>query len=476
MKYLGGYMRNKLYALFVCFTICITLLVACSSKENINADDGINMEQNAYVEQNVNTEQKTYIELDVKYSILDDGNAEVIGYEGNGNRATISMEYEGHPVVRISDSAFKGCKTLESVLFWASIEEIGESAFKDCSSLEAIQIPVETTIIKAHAFEGCYNLEELVIWGDSDIGDYAFAGCSKLTSISIGYDTSYVGNHAFDGCTSLTSVTVWNEETKFGQNVFANCPNLDEKPVEDTEQPLVAESETEEGTESQEENIGSQETENVVGKIVMPHSTSYYIGSEWTIETITEHFEKLGFTNIRAIPCDPSDDNYKVNIREMVIETGWFSTAPWEAGDEFDVDAEISIYYNEFPLLTVDNCPDLVSVLTGKNMSYMTFCEKYDGQYVEFEAHVVGHLTYDGGTSHVIDVAGGDYDGQTEIDAFDSSTYAGLIIRIGDRTESNSINENVEVGDNVLVSGRIDASWAEYYKCMYVETMELNIR
>ena len=37
---------------------------------------------------------------------------------------------------------------------------------------------------------------------------------------------------------------------------------------------------------------------------------------------------------------------------------------------------------------------------------------------------------------------------------------------VGDRTWDNSINENVEVVDNVLVSGRIDASWAEHYKCM----------
>ena len=46
-----------------------------------------------------------------------------------------------------------------------------------------------------------------------------------------------------------------------------------------------------------------------------------------------------------------------------------------------------------------------------------------------------------------------------------SQTYLGSQ-KIGDRTWDNSINENVEVGDNALVSGRVDASWAEYYKCM----------
>ena len=217
----------------------------------------------------------------------------------------------------------------------------------------------------------------------------------------------------------------------------------------------------------------SQETKT---RITMPYSTSDYIGSDWTIETITKHFEELGFTNIRAVPCEPDDDNYEINIREIVISKGLFNTDPWEAGEEFNADAEISIYYNEFPILTIDNCDDLVTVLTSKNMDYMTFCEKYDGRYVEFDAYVIEHLTYDGGTSHIIDVTGGDYDGETEIDAYKPETYAGLNIRIGDRTWDNSINENVQVGDNVTVSGRIDASWAEYFKCLYIETMHLNKR
>lgn len=217
----------------------------------------------------------------------------------------------------------------------------------------------------------------------------------------------------------------------------------------------------------------SQETKT---RITIPYSTSDYIGSDWTIETITKHFEELGFTNIRAVPCEPDDDNYEINIREIVISKGLFNTDPWEAGEEFNADAEISIYYNEFPILTIDNCDDLVTVLTSKNMDYMTFCEKYDGRYVEFDAYVIEHLTYDGGTSHIIDVTGGDYDGETEIDAYKPETYAGLNIRIGDRTWDNSINENVQVGDNVTVSGRIDASWAEYFKCLYIETMHLNKR
>ena len=208
----------------------------------------------------------------------------------------------------------------------------------------------------------------------------------------------------------------------------------------------------------------------------MPNSTDYYIGDDWTIETITEHFRDLGFTNIRAVPCEPDDDNYEINIREMVIETGWFSTDPWEAGDEFKSDAEISIFYNEFPLLTTENCSDLAMVLSSQDMSYLTFAGQYDERYVKFDAYVTNHHTYDGGTSHIIEVTGGHYDGESEISPYSPELFDGLIIQIGDRTWDNSINYSVQPGDHVVVSGRIDESWSKYYKMLYVECLYLERR
>ena len=207
---------------------------------------------------------------------------------------------------------------------------------------------------------------------------------------------------------------------------------------------------------------GNSENFNPDESITMPNSAFDYIESEWTIDSLIKHFEELGFTNIKTYPCDPDDDKYKKNIFEIYIKTGWLTSEPWEKGEAFDADAEIKIYYNEYPLLTVDNCPDLVTVLTSETMSYTAFCNKYDGRYVEFDAYVVEHLTYDGGTSHIIEVAG--------------ENHNGLVIRIGDRTWGNNINKSVKVGDHVRVSGRIDASWAKYFKCLYVETLDLSRR
>lgn len=220
-------------------------------------------------------EAKVYVDFDVLYEINSDGDAEVVGFSGEGNRITISSEYEGEDVVRIADSAFEDCTTLERVIMWADIEEIGNYAFKGCTGLTEFSVPSDTEVIGHHAFEGCTNLETLTIWGDPDIGEYAFADCVSLTKISIGSDTKNVcahafegctgvtsliiwgveiigdyafagcigieavsiprdvlsiGNHAFDGCTALSSVIVWDDDTAIGKAAFANCPNLDDAP------------------------------------------------------------------------------------------------------------------------------------------------------------------------------------------------------------------------------------------------------
>lgn len=214
----------------------------------------------------------------------------------------------------------------------------------------------------------------------------------------------------------------------------------------------------------------------VTTSIVMPYGSDDYCSEEWTLESLVAHLTDHGFTNITTVACDPDDDRYKLNIFEIYIATGLFSDDPWVAGETHKSDAEISIYYNEAPLLTIENCPDLVTVLTSKDMSYLTFANEYDGRYVEFDAYVSYHDTYDGGTSHIISVLGGNYDGVSEIGSPDSSVYSSVSIRIGDRTWGNDINTSVELGDAVRVSGKIDESWSEYYNELYVETLTLSRR
>ena len=213
--------------------------------------------------------------LEVTYNIMSDGNAEVVGYSGDGNYIEISSEYDGHTVSRIADSAFENCSQLQIITIWADIESIGNSAFRNtglleisipssttviddhafenctqlynaiiwgnpsignyaftnCKSIGDISISSDTPFIGNHAFEGCENAESLIVWGTEIIGDYAFANCKSIESLSIPSEVKSIGNHAFDGCSNLSDLIVWGRDTAIGDDAFANCPNLSDAPV-----------------------------------------------------------------------------------------------------------------------------------------------------------------------------------------------------------------------------------------------------
>ncbi|MGN1348356.1 MAG: DUF4839 domain-containing protein [Acutalibacteraceae bacterium] len=300
-------MRKKHLKTLIVLLSVLIILSGCSSDATdfVSSDDETAIENND--EKVVDIEE--YEQTDVKYEILSNGKATVIGLSGDVEEIEIDSEYKGHEVVKIADSAFENCKNLKSVIIWAEIKEIGKAAFKNCSSLTEIDIPYETetigdnafenctslkqcyiwgspdigkyafagcTKIKeidisddtksigAHAFEGCTGIEDLYLWGGENIGEYAFAGCSSIKEVSITDDIKTIGAHAFDGCSSLINVDVWGENTKIGANAFANCPKLKEIPKcenaeavtqKETEHTTITTTETTTTTENEEEQI-----------------------------------------------------------------------------------------------------------------------------------------------------------------------------------------------------------------------------
>ncbi len=409
-----------------CLKICVTtlalscsLLTACSSNSDMDSDNITNNSPVVTQTTSNEAESKEYTELDIEYTILSDGTAEVSGYSGDGNRATIDMDYEGHDVVRIADSAFEGCTSLESVLFWASIENIGNSAFKGCSSLTEISIPVETTSIGEHAFEDCTSLVDLVIWGDPDIGDYAFAGCSSIEEVSISFDTKYVGEHAFDGCTALTTLTVWNEDTVFGYEAFTNCPNLVDRPQEesasnkDEDTPLEdTEEAKEESTEQQKEEIDEEQSD-----ITVTMSEDEFLGMDYT--DAEKLLRDMGFS-IFEYQILETDDQAKSDgtIGAVEIKSWTFGKGDFSKGDTYESDAIVVLWYYECeetePNLTVDNCADLATLVSLKDPSdpfVSTFANTYYGQVIEFDGCVTAmqnHGDYD--TRYDILINTGNYD------------------------------------------------------------------
>lgn len=202
--------------------------------------------------------------------------------------------------------------------------------------------------------------------------------------------------------------------------------------------------------------------------ITMPYSSKDY--EFWLLEDVINNLNSLGFYNIQTVSCKPTDDNYALNIFDIQIATGLFSDDPWESGDKFASESKITIYYNEFPLLTVDNCPDLLTILTSSDISYTSFSKEYDDRYVKFDAHIVENISYMDETEHIIEVVGGNAPSN------ESDKSLGLKIRIGTRTWNNDVNTNHEENTNCTVIGKINSSWSEYYDMLYVEGLSLKPR
>lgn len=211
----------------------------------------------------------------------------------------------------------------------------------------------------------------------------------------------------------------------------------------------------------------SEEPEDAVSKsdsnkITMPYGEQEYVDGDWTLEGLKAHFVELGFDaeKIEAKPVEPDDKRYKKTIFEISIK----GNNHWEAGDMFKKKAGISIYYNEWPVLTPDNCPELQQILTDSNLEkqyHYDFANTYNGRYVEFEAIVVSHLTYNNGLDHVIDVS-------QDTAAEDLSK---LSIRVDPAYFAEEFDESVQVGDRVFISGKIDQRQTEYFKHLYVKTI-----
>lgn len=250
------------------------------SDENDNESDSEISENNDEDEKTISnakpTDEEEQENGDFRYIIYDDGTIELTKYIGNDTNVTISSEIDGYPVGRIGESAFEGCKNIESIIMWPDPISIGKSAFEGCSSLKSFSLPSSVTVINdfvfkdcsslesiilwgdvtsigksafenctsllnvsipsscllvdESAFEGCTKMESLIIWGGNVIGNSAFKGCSSLTSISIPSDVISIGECAFMDCTCLQSVTIWGDNVNIGINAFSGCTSLDRLP------------------------------------------------------------------------------------------------------------------------------------------------------------------------------------------------------------------------------------------------------
>ena len=157
----------------------------------------------------------------------------------------------------ISESAFRACKTLQSIVIPKGVMKIGSMAFNGCNNLtitckspsfkvkdgllyskegeliscfsatKDIIIPSDVTKIGSCAFEGCRCLETIEIPNSvTEIGDCVFRDCSSLQSIRIPNNVTEIRECVFCGCTSLKTIEIPNNVTEIGRKAFEGCSSL----------------------------------------------------------------------------------------------------------------------------------------------------------------------------------------------------------------------------------------------------------
>lgn len=141
-------------------------------------------------------------------------------------------------LIKISDFAFKDCKSLTSFNIPESIRYLGEGVFAGCVEIKKFEgnyvkynnkavvynnilisvVPIDDSVTEGRI----YNISKI----DKDItilGKYCFSGCKKLRRVDIPKNITEIHDGAFEGCENLREVHVENTTPPtLGENVFGD--------------------------------------------------------------------------------------------------------------------------------------------------------------------------------------------------------------------------------------------------------------
>ncbi len=151
-------------------------------------------------------EGDTFASSSVIYTItsLEPLTASVTGYEEGLTNLVIpaKITHKGLPfaVESISNNAFYGCITLESVDL-GSVSSVSTKAFANCTNLIRVDAGDSLKILSAYAFYGCTHLTDVILDDSADtlktIGSKVFLKCTSLNSITIPEGLRTLGTSVF---------------------------------------------------------------------------------------------------------------------------------------------------------------------------------------------------------------------------------------------------------------------------------------
>ena len=129
---------------------------------------------------------------DYRYTILADGTAEILSYEGTDPDVSVPEAFDEVKVTAIGKQAFAYNTTLETVILPEGITTLGDHAFGECTALTAVSVPEGLVWMGDGVFQGCVLLEKMSLPGSLvRIGWNPFDRCDVLSAIELPAENPY---------------------------------------------------------------------------------------------------------------------------------------------------------------------------------------------------------------------------------------------------------------------------------------------
>jgi len=153
-------------------------------------------------------------------------------------------------VERISNAAFRGCKSLESIYIPSTVKIIEPDVFNGCKALNYVTLPEGIECIGGGCFAGsgiieidlsnlkrpyqtrnerdmfsqCEQLKKVTLSPNVELLHYnMFLGCTALTEVIMPAGVKQIGERAFEGCTSLENVVFPSTLERIDSDAFRNA-------------------------------------------------------------------------------------------------------------------------------------------------------------------------------------------------------------------------------------------------------------
>ncbi|MDE6269826.1 MAG: leucine-rich repeat domain-containing protein [Muribaculaceae bacterium] len=103
-----------------------------------------------------------------------------------------------------------------------TVTEVGMSAFESYSDLKKVTMPSTIKTLSQNAFRGCASLESIAFSDNiTYMGNFCFQGCSSLTSIVLPSSLKEMDYDCFYGCSLLSDVTLNEGLETIGEGAFS---------------------------------------------------------------------------------------------------------------------------------------------------------------------------------------------------------------------------------------------------------------